>query len=63
MYLDRIKSLEKWFILGTLIGIISGFSAVLLRLLVDTALYLCLNNIAGYNFPLPLGEGEKELIE
>ncbi|RLE77195.1 MAG: chloride channel protein, partial [Thermoprotei archaeon] len=27
------------------------------------ALYLCLNNIAGYNFPLPLGEGEKELIE
>ena len=63
MYLDRIKSLEKWFILGTLIGVISGFSAVLLRLLVDTALYLCLNNIAGYNFPLPLGEGEKELIE
>ncbi len=49
--------LAKWALLGTLIGLVSGLGAALFFYALETATDLFLVRLAGYQPPLPLGEG------
>lgn len=56
-WLEKSSYLQKWVILGSLIGIIAGLGAVVFY----KALYLSsgwfLKDLAGYQIPTPIGEG------
>jgi CIC family chloride channel protein len=50
--------LRKWVTLGVLIGVVSGLGAILFYYAIDRAVWLLLGEIAGYQPPMPRGEGE-----
>jgi CIC family chloride channel protein len=59
-WLPSIKDasyIRKWLILGTLIGVVAGLGAVAFINATKLATHLFLNLLAGYQPPLPLGEG------
>jgi CIC family chloride channel protein len=49
--------LAKWALLGTLIGAVAGLGSALFFYALETATDLFLGRLAGYQPPLPLGEG------
>jgi len=57
MKISDLPYFEKWFIIGTLLGIISGFASLAFYYLIKIFEILFLNLFAGYYFPSPLGEG------
>ncbi len=48
---------KKWLVLGTLIGVIAGFGAVIFYEALSLATHLFLGVLAGYRVPTPAGEG------
>ncbi len=53
-----LHDLTKWLILSVLIGLVSGFGAVLLQKGIEFATSIFLGNIAGFVLPQPVGEGQ-----
>ena len=53
----RASYLQKWLVLGTLIGVIAGLGAVVFYAALRGATRLFLDVLAGYTPPGPLGEG------
>ena len=51
------KYVEKWLVLGILIGIIAGLGAVLFYAALTTASTFLFEYVAGYTLPSPIGEG------
>jgi len=50
--------LRKWAVLGVLIGAVAGIGAIIFYVAIQKATWLFLGQIAGYEPPLPRGEGE-----
>jgi len=50
--------LRKWVILGVLIGIVAGIGAMVFFSAIDVAMHLILGKLAGYEPPMPRGEGD-----
>ena len=48
---------QKWLVLGTVVGIIAGFGAVVFYEALRLATYVFLQVLAGYRVPLPASEG------
>ncbi|HET9092409.1 MAG TPA: chloride channel protein, partial [Acidimicrobiales bacterium] len=48
---------KKWLVLGTLIGVIAGFGAVVFYEALSFATHIFLGVLAGYRIPTPAGEG------
>jgi H+/Cl- antiporter ClcA/predicted transcriptional regulator len=48
---------QKWLVLGTVVGIIAGFGAVVFYEALRLATYVFLQVLAGYKVPLPASEG------
>jgi len=58
--MTRLSSLpyyEKWFIIGTILGIIIGAGITIYHLLLDLVEELFIFHFIGMNYPKPLGEG------
>lgn len=59
-YLSRIKDttyLRKWLVLGSLIGVVAGFGAIVFINAVELASRFFLEFLGGYHPPAPFGEG------
>lgn len=52
--------LRRWLILGSAIGLIAGGGALLFYTLLTTASHLFLGVLAGYQVPMPAGEGARQ---
>jgi CIC family chloride channel protein len=50
--------LRKWVTLGVLIGVVAGIGAILFYYAIDRSVWLFLQQIAGYEPPMPRGEGD-----
>jgi CIC family chloride channel protein len=61
---DRVRAyilgdyLRKWAVLGVLIGAVAGTGAIVFYLAIQKATWLFLGQLAGYEPPLPRGEGD-----
>ncbi len=61
-----IKSLEyfqKWLVFGIIIGVVSGFGALLFYYSIIYAQALFLGGIAGVHLPVPVGEGTQHFVQ
>jgi H+/Cl- antiporter ClcA len=59
---ERITSwdyLRKWLVLGALIGVVAGCTAVVFIAALEGSTRLLLEHLAGYRPPLPVGEGNR----
>lgn len=56
-WVRRTSYLQKWVVLGTVIGVIAGLGAVLFYLALQTAGHLLLADLGGYVVPAPSAEG------
>ncbi len=54
--LGSLRSLTRWFLLCTLVGIVAGFAAIAFYWLLSFAQHLMLDSLAGYRPPGPGGE-------
>jgi CIC family chloride channel protein len=52
------SSLQKWLVLGIVIGVIAGSGAVLFYSALQLSTHLFLGVLAGYRIPTPFGEGD-----
>jgi CIC family chloride channel protein len=55
--------LQKWVVLGALIGIIAGLGAILFFVAIELSTDLLLGELAGLHPPLPAGEGDTVVEE
>ncbi len=58
---EGTRYLAKWLVLGTAIGLVAGFGAVLFARAIGLVTELLLGDIAGYVPPGPVGEGNQAL--
>ena len=56
-WLSQASYLQKWLILGVLIGIMAGLGAIVFYEALEAATHLFLGVLAGYHVPTPAGEG------
>lgn len=56
----RFETAGKWFIYGSIIGLVAGLGAVFFDFLLKLVQHYALFKIVGYNAPLPVGEGGGE---
>ena len=56
-WLGRASYLQKWLVLGTLIGAMAGVGAIVFYEALVAATHLFLGVLAGYQVPTPAGEG------
>lgn len=55
--------LQKWVILGALIGVVAGLGAIVFYEAIDIATRLLIEGIAGVDAPVPRGEGDPVIPE
>ncbi len=51
----------KWLFICVLVGVLSGFAALAFAFALDSLVHFTLNDLAGYNFPIPAGETDQKL--
>mgnify|MGYP000108929966 CR=1 FL=1 len=59
---EELRYLEKWFIIAVLIGVVSGFAAIIFHLAIDYSIQLFLKWLAGYEPPKPGMESSIPII-
>lgn len=57
------RYLLKWLVLGSLIGVVAGFGAVLFTRAIEWSTDVFLGELAGYLPPAPVGEGDPTRID
>ena len=56
-FVRNLQYLEKWLLLGVIIGVVAGVGAVLFYLALRYTTHFLLGYVAGYHLPTPLVEG------
>jgi CIC family chloride channel protein len=56
-FVRNLRFLEKWLLLGIIIGVVAGLGAVVFYLALRYTSHFLLGYVAGYHLPTPLAEG------
>ncbi len=55
--LNSLPYLEKWLVLGVILGIVAGLSSLTFYFAIKAMEYVFLTHLVGMSIPRPLGEG------